>query len=207
MVQALVSAKSWLQHVNRHGQTLLVAAGKAGHPGVVELLLQLGVHKQTPAPTGVHLEYLGWSLVVCTLRASEVRKRCCLLLLFFILTYSLLRYFFIGAGTKTDGATRRTEKTLLSQLYPAVQEYDGSYNKIPETASERCGSNLIELCLLHLGPLQVNVDAAACCCCGNRARYARKEREKNLVMYGPDTQPHPGKWKQPGGPRPKGQRP
>ena len=59
--------------------------------------LTAGVHKMEPAPSGIHLEYL---------------------------------------GKKADG-TQREHKMLLSQLYPAIQEYDGSYNKIPETASER----------------------------------------------------------------------
>lgn len=98
LIERLLKAKSWLKHKNRHGETLLQAAGKAGHRTIVDWLLKLGAHKQEPAAKGVHKQYL---------------------------------------GTKADGVTQRTERMLLSQLYPAVQEYNGSYNKIPETAEER----------------------------------------------------------------------
>ena len=37
----------------------------------------------------------------------------------------------------TDPTQQRQTKTLLSQLYPAIQEYDGTYNTSPETAEER----------------------------------------------------------------------
>ena len=39
MVETLVRAKSWLQHRNRHGQTLLQAAAAAGQRDVILTLL------------------------------------------------------------------------------------------------------------------------------------------------------------------------